>query len=87
MYDRFLQVPVEVTFSPNVIDEIEKNDDSMLLGNSRLGVTYIPSGRHMDGQRNWVVNIGPIPYEDMKNIFREARSEVYFRLCMIIFFL
>ncbi|WP_394673799.1 type VI secretion system baseplate subunit TssG [uncultured Chryseobacterium sp.] len=63
----FLQVPVEVTFAPNVIDKIEQEDDSMLLGNSRLGVTYIPSGRHMDGERNWVVNIGPIPYREMKN--------------------
>jgi len=62
----FLQVPVEVTFAPNIIDRIERNDDSMLLGNSKLGVTYIPSGRHMDGQRNWVVNIGPIPYTEMK---------------------
>ncbi|MDN3693053.1 type VI secretion system baseplate subunit TssG [Chryseobacterium tructae] len=68
----FLQVPVKVTFSPNVIDEIEKNNDSMLLGNSRLGVTYIPSGRHMDGQRNWVVNIGPIPYEEMKKYIPES---------------
>lgn len=78
----FLQVPVEVTFSPNVIDGIEKNDDSMLLGNSRLGVTYIPSGRHMDGQRNWVVNIGPIPYEDMKKYipgspFRKVLQALY----------
>lgn len=78
----FLQVPVEVTFSPNVIDEIEKNDNSMLLGNSRLGVTYIPSGRHMDGQRNWVVNIGPIPYEEMKkyipgNPFRKVLQALY----------
>ncbi|MEI3789791.1 MULTISPECIES: type VI secretion system baseplate subunit TssG [unclassified Chryseobacterium] len=62
----FLQVPVEVTFAPNIIDRIERNDDSMLLGNSKLGVTYIPSGRHMDGQRNWVVNIGPIPYTEVK---------------------
>lgn len=62
----FLQVPVEVTFAPNIIDRIERNDDSMLLGNSKLGVTYIPSGRHMDGQRNWIVNIGPIPYTEMK---------------------
>ncbi len=68
----FLQVPVKVTFSPNVIDGIEKNDDSMLLGNSKLGVTYIPSGRHMDGQRNWVVNIGPIPYADMKKYIPES---------------
>lgn len=78
----FLQVPVKVTFSPNVIDEIEKNDDSMLLGNSRLGVTYIPSGRHMDGQRNWVVNIGPIPYKDMKKYipsspFRKVLQTLY----------
>ncbi|MDC8104114.1 type VI secretion system baseplate subunit TssG [Chryseobacterium sp. PTM-20240506] len=78
----FLQVPVEVTFTPNVIEDIEENDDSMLLGNSRLGVTYIPSGRHMDGQRNWVVNIGPIPYEKMKmyipgNPFRKVLQALY----------
>ncbi|MDH6253878.1 hypothetical protein M2347_003605 [Chryseobacterium sp. H1D6B] len=78
----FLHVPVEVTFTPNIIDDIEENDDSMLLGNSRLGVTYIPSGRHMDGQRNWVVNIGPIPYEDMKkyihgNPFRKVLQALY----------
>ncbi|MBL3550352.1 hypothetical protein JML65_22520 [Chryseobacterium sp. KMC2] len=78
----FLQVPVEVTFSPNIIDGLEKNDDSMLLGNSRLGVTYIPSGRHMDGQRNWVVNIGPIPYLEMKkyipgNPFRQVLQVLY----------
>ncbi|MCL8538130.1 type VI secretion system baseplate subunit TssG [Chryseobacterium gallinarum] len=78
----FLQVPVEVSFSPNVIDRIEENDDSMLLGNSRLGVTYIPSGKHMDGQRNWVVNIGPIPYEEMKKYipgspFRKVLQALY----------
>jgi hypothetical protein len=78
----FLRVPVEITFTPNVIDDIEENDDSMLLGNSRLGVTYIPSGRHMDGQRNWVVNIGPIPYENMKmyipgNPFRKVLQALY----------
>ncbi|MDN5478013.1 MAG: hypothetical protein L0G39_13835 [Chryseobacterium sp.] len=78
----FLQVPVEVTFAPNIIDRIERNDDSMLLGNSKLGVTYIPSGKHMDGQRNWVVNIGPIPYTEMKkyiagNPFRNVLQALY----------
>lgn len=68
----FLQVPVKVTFTPNIIDDIEENDDSMLLGNSRLGVTLIPSGRHMDGERNWVVNIGPIPYENVKQYVPES---------------
>lgn len=78
----FLQVPVEITFSPNVIDRIEKEDDSILLGNSRLGITYIPSGRHMDGERNWVVNIGPIPYDEMTkyipgNPFRKVLQALY----------
>lgn len=78
----FLQVPVKVTFTPNIIDDIEESDDSMLLGNSRLGVTFIPSGRHMDGQRNWVVNIGPIPYEDVKQYipgspFRKILQALY----------
>lgn len=78
----FLQVPVEVSFSPNIIDRIEQNSDSMLLGNSRLGVTYIPSGKHMDGQRNWVVNIGPIPYSEMKKYisgspFRKVLQTLY----------
>jgi len=78
----FLQIPVQVTFAPNVIDGVEEDDDSMLLGNSRLGVTYIPSGKHMDGQRNWVVNIGPIPYTDMKKYingspFRKVLNAMY----------
>lgn len=78
----FLQVPVEITFTPNIIDRIEENDDSMLLGNSRLGITYIPSGKHMDGERNWIVNIGPIPYHEMKkyipgNPFRKVLQVLY----------
>lgn len=78
----FLQVPVEITFTPNIIDRIEENDDSMLLGNSMLGITYIPSGKHMDGERNWVVNIGPIPYHEMKkyipgNPFRKVLQALY----------
>ncbi len=78
----FLNVPVEITFTPNIIDRIEDEDDSILLGNSRLGVTFIPSGIHMDGERNWVVNIGPIPYSEMKryipgNPFRKVLQALY----------
>ncbi len=77
-----LQVPVEVSFTPNIIDGIEESNDSLLLGNARLGVTYIPSGRHMDGLRNWVVNIGPIPYHEMKKFidghpFRKVLQALY----------
>lgn len=78
----FLQVPVKITFTPNVIDRFEEEDDSILLGNSRLGITYIPSGKHMDGERNWIINIGPIPYEKMKkyipgNPFRKVLQALY----------
>lgn len=78
----FLQIPVKVTFAPNIIDGVEEDDDFMLLGNSRLGVTYIPSGKHMDGERNWVVNIGPIPYTEMKKFidgspFRKVLNAMY----------
>lgn len=78
----FLQMNVEITFTPNIIDRIEENDRSMLLGNSKLGITYIPSGKHMDGQRNWIVNIGPIPYDEMiqfipGNSFRNVLQTLY----------
>lgn len=78
----FLQMNVEITFTPNIIDRIEDNDNSMMLGNSRLGITYIPSGKHMDGQRNWIVNIGPIPYDEMikfipGNSFRTVLETLY----------
>ena len=78
----FLKVPVEITFTPNEIDRMKEDDSSILLGNSRLGVTYIASGKHMDGERNWIVNIGPIPYDEMKNYipghpFRKVLQALY----------
>ncbi|WP_407404675.1 type VI secretion system baseplate subunit TssG [Chryseobacterium sp.] len=78
----FLQIPVRITFTANIVDRIEENDDSMLLGNSRLGITMIPSGKHMDGERNWIVNIGPIPYKDMVKFipghpFRKVLQALY----------
>lgn len=61
---------------------MKEEDSSILLGNSRLGVTYIASGKHMDGERNWIVNIGPIPYDEMKNYipghpFRKVLQALY----------
>lgn len=59
----FLKVPVNITFVPNII----KNTDTVsdFAGNSdpQLGLSTILSGDHMDGQRNWCINIGPIPYD------------------------
>lgn len=78
----FLQVPVCISFEPNEIDRMKEDDSSIMLGNSRLGINFITSGKHFDGERNWVVNIGPIPYEDMKNYipghpFRKVLQALY----------
>lgn len=69
----FLEIPVEVTFQARILEKIEEESNSVFLGNSRLGLDYIPSGRHFDGERNWVVNIGPIPYDRMKDFVEGSR--------------
>lgn len=69
----FLEIPVEVTFQARILEKIEEENNSVFLGNSRLGLDYIPSGRHFDGERNWVVNIGPIPYDRMKDFVEGSR--------------
>lgn len=62
----FLKVPVEVTFVPNVIDGIQDMKSLMMLGNTKLGIDFVLGGSHMDGERNWQVNIGPIPYDQVQ---------------------
>ncbi len=57
----FNHVPVNIEFTPNVVDGDDDKQGISLLGNTKLGLTFIPSGKHMDGERNWTVNIGPIP--------------------------
>jgi len=69
----FLEIPVEVTFQARILEKIEEESNAVFLGNSRLGLDYIPSGRHYDGERNWVVNIGPIPYYRMKDFVEGSR--------------
>ena len=59
---------------------MEEQDDKegiTALGNARLGVTFIPTGKHMDGDRNWMINIGTIPMMRYIVIFREVPLENY----------
>lgn len=77
----FLQLNVTVTFEPNIVDSIE-DDDSLLLSNMLLGISSILNGKHTDGERNWIVNIGPIPYTSLKDYlpeskFRSLLKEIY----------
>ncbi|AQX06272.1 hypothetical protein ATB99_08160 [Elizabethkingia meningoseptica] len=78
----FLKVPVEITFLANIIEAQDDDNGITALGKARLGVTFIPTGRHMDGDLNWMINIGTIPYEDIQRYipgspFRELLRELY----------
>ncbi|HEU4497232.1 MAG TPA: type VI secretion system baseplate subunit TssG [Flavobacterium sp.] len=58
----FLQVPVKITFVPNKVSDIKAASDAVSLSSFRLGVSMVLAGEHMDGERNWAVHYGPIPY-------------------------
>ncbi|MGV0919429.1 hypothetical protein [Empedobacter falsenii] len=78
----FNNVPVSISFQPNQIDEQDDEEKSTVLGTAKLGITLIPNGKHMDGERNWVVNIGPIPYNKIYRYvsghpFRELLESIY----------
>ena len=78
----FLKVPVEILFVPNTIAAQDDIEGITALGNARLGITLIPMGKHMDGDRNWQINIGTIPYDELHkyvpgSTFRKLLTELY----------
>lgn len=78
----FLKLKVNISFVPNTVEPYEDNTDMMVLGNAKLGISLIPNGKHMDGERNWKVNIGPIQYEQIFKFipghpFRELLLKIY----------
>ena len=78
----FLNAPVNISFVPNIIDQKDDKENITALGQARLGITLIPSGKHMDGERNWKISIGPIPYEEVPKYvhghkFRDLLHEIY----------
>ena len=56
----FLEVPVNISFNANQVNEVT-NIESLFLSNTRLGIDTLLCGVHTDGNRNWQINIGPIP--------------------------
>lgn len=78
----FLKLKVNISFVPNTVDSFDDKDDIMVLGQAKLGISLIPNGKHMDGERNWNVNVGPIQYEDIFKFipghpFRELLRKIY----------
>lgn len=78
----FLKLDVHISFVPNVVEPFEDKTDELVLGNTKLGISLIPNGRHKDGERNWKVNIGPIEDEDIYKFvpghpFRELLLKMY----------
>lgn len=57
----FLETKVEISFVPNVIHHSDDEEGFTTLGKARLGISFIPNAKHWDGERNWQINIGPIP--------------------------
>lgn len=78
----FLKLDVNITFVSNVVEPFDDKTDELVLGNSKLGISLIPNGRHMDGERNWKVNIGPIADADIYKFvpghpFRDLLLKIY----------
>lgn len=60
-----LQIPVEINYVANRVSEIKATSDTVSLSNFHLGISMVLCGEHFDGERNWAINYGPIPYEDI----------------------
>ncbi len=60
----FLGIPVNISFSENRVDEID-NIETLFLSNTKLGINTLLCGSHTDGNRNWQVNIGPVPTQQL----------------------
>lgn len=78
----FLKLDVHISFVPNVVEPFDDTTDELVLGNTKLGISLIPNGKHMDGERNWKVSIGPIEDDDIYKFvpghpFRELLLKIY----------
>lgn len=78
----FLKLNVTIEFIPNVVESFDDKEDMLVLGKTKLGISFITNGRHMDGERNWKINIGPIKEEDIYKFvpthpFRKLLHKIY----------
>lgn len=81
----FLGVPVTVSFTINRVNEPEKIED-ILLSKTRLGIDTLLCGSHEDGNRNWQINIGPVPPEQVQQYIAghpfNALLETIYNYCL-----
>lgn len=63
----FLQIPVRIDFLPNRLENIGAVSSSLVLSQMRLGQSSLLSGSHLDGERNWGIYYGVIPYESLNH--------------------
>lgn len=68
----FLGIPVAISFVPNKVRDIKTASDTISLSNFRLGISMVLSGEHMDGERNWAIHYGPIPYDSIAKYVPQA---------------
>lgn len=78
----FLKTKVEISFVANVIDHHDDAEGFTTLGKTKLGISFIPNGKHMDGERIWQMNIGPLPYSEIIKYvpghpFRDLLQAIY----------
>ncbi len=82
----FLRVPVNIRFLPNKVEDIQEVSDTLVLSQVHLGHSLVLSGSHWDGERNWAIDYGPIPYEDLAQYMPDAELrrllEVLYDYCL-----
>lgn len=63
----FLKIPVHIVFLPNKVDDIQEVSEYLVLSQMYLGQSLVLSGSHWDGERNWGIYYGAIPYQDLEH--------------------
>lgn len=68
----FLKIPVQIHFVSHQVSDKKVTSDKVTLSNFHLGISMVLCGEHMDGERNWVIQYGPIPDEEVMNYIPQA---------------
>lgn len=76
----FLQIPVYVAFLPNKVEATEMDSNSLTLSNVLLGQSFVLSGSHCDGERNWGVFYGSIPYRELNLYMPDSNLRILLRV-------
>lgn len=68
----FLNIPVQITYAPNRVNYSQEDSNVTTLSEFVLGESTILNGSHYDGERNWVIHYGPIPYKKVSKYIPES---------------